>query len=493
MRIRSGAIGLLAFALALAARAADYGQSVVKITVTGQRPDFALPWQDAGFTKSLDSGFIIQEGRKRWILTNAHVISDARFIEVQRAGDPRSRLARAVFTGHDCDLAVLDVADPAFWTDSRPLPLGKALPELDDQVVAVGYPVGGNRISLTRGVVSRIDYNVYAHSQVDSHLVLQVDAAINPGNSGGPVLFNKSVAGVAFQGMQQSQNIGYAIPMPVIRHFLDDIADGRYDGYPDLGVTHLETHNPALRRALKLPDTRAGVTVCRIDPLGSAAGHLKPGDVLCAIDGAPIENEGSVRIRGVPLEYIELLERKQVGQPVVFDVWRDGAPLAVTVPLRPASDAFLFRRNYGVRPRYAIVGGLVFAPLTRELLTVLIPQVGKPETHHLLHTWLYGRQDERFREQDEPVILLRRLPHSINAYAEPFLYEEVAAVNGRPVRRLGDLVAALAEPAGGFHVFRFRDRKDDLVLDAAEATATEAALLAAYGVPRASQTGDDNP
>jgi S1-C subfamily serine protease len=478
-------------ALAACAQAAEYAQSVVKISVTGQRPDFALPWQDAAFNKSSGSGFVIQEGKKRWILTNAHVISDARFIEVEREGDPRPRPARVVFAGHDCDLAVLDVDDPGFWAETQPLKLGAALPRLDEQVIVVGYPMGGDRLSLTRGVVSRIDYSVYAHSDVDAHLVLQVDAAINPGNSGGPVLFNDRIAGVAFQGIQSAQNIGYAIPISVIRHFLDDIADGRYDGYPELGVDHLETRNPALRRQLKLPADKSGVTLSRIDPLGSAAGHLLPGDVLLTIDGVPIDDDGSIHYKGVAMEYVELLERKQAGELLRFDIWRNGALQPLSFPLRPPSGAFLFRQNYDVRPRYVITGGLVFAPLTRELLNGLSKQFGKPDTHPLLYDWTYGRADALVREQDERVILLRRLPHPINAYADAFLYGEVADVNGKPLRGLADLAAALREPVNGFHVFRFRNRKDELVLDAAEAARTEAALLAAYGVPSPAYTGPD--
>ncbi len=492
MQIRfAGASALLAV-LAVVLQADDFGQSVVKISVTAQRPDFSLPWQDTGFVKLGGSGFVIQEGRKRWLLTNAHVVSDARFIEVKREDDPLPRQARVAFVGHDCDLAVLDVDDPDFWVSTVPLPFSAMLPELDDQVIAVGYPMGGDRLSLTRGVVSRIDYNVYAHSDVDSHLVLQVDAAINPGNSGGPVLYKGRVAGVAFQGLEQSQNIGYAIPIPVIRHFLDDIADGTYDGYPDLGVTHLETRNPALRQLLQLPPSKTGVVVCKIDPLGSASGFLLPGDVLLAIDGIPIDDDGSVRVKNVPVYFIELFERKQVGQPVRFDVWRKGAPTVITVPLRPPSDAFLFRSNFDVRPRYVTVGGLVFAPLTRELLLGLAKQVGKPD-QHLLYDWFFGRQDELFREQDERIILLRRLPHPINAYDDAFLQAEVSEVNGKPIRNLAALAAALREPMNGFHVFRFIDRKDDMVLDAAETARTESEILTAYGVPAPAYIGATVP
>ena len=79
-----------------------------------------------------------------------------------------------------------------------------------------GFPIGGERLSITEGVVSRIEMFSYAHSQ-RCLLGVQIDAAINDGNSGGPVLRGGQLAGIAFQALESGENIGYAIPVPVIR------------------------------------------------------------------------------------------------------------------------------------------------------------------------------------------------------------------------------------------------------------------------------------
>ncbi|MFA7159835.1 MAG: serine protease, partial [Kiritimatiellia bacterium] len=165
--------------------AVKFQDSIVKIYVTAQREDFKAPWQPGGAFSGNGSGLIISKKR---ILTNAHVVSDARFIEIQREGDPKKYQAVVQFAGHDCDLAVLTVPDESFFERTRPLAMGADLPKLNDEVIVLGYPMGGERISLTKGVVSRIDYIPYSHSGADWHLAMQVDAAINPGNSGGPVL-----------------------------------------------------------------------------------------------------------------------------------------------------------------------------------------------------------------------------------------------------------------------------------------------------------------
>jgi S1-C subfamily serine protease len=110
-------------------------------------------------------------------------------------------------------------------------------------ITIVGYPIGGSKISVSRGIVSRKEQSTYAHSEVDSHLVIQVDAAINPGNSGGPAIQNGKVAGVAFQVASKGENIGYIIPTSVVNHFLKDIEDGIYNGYVELGIQFVNTFN----------------------------------------------------------------------------------------------------------------------------------------------------------------------------------------------------------------------------------------------------------
>src|SRR5206468_11763897 len=134
----------------------------------------------------------------------------------------------------------------------------------------------------TNGVVSRIDFQSYSHSAVDAHLTIQTSAAINPGNSGGPVMQDGKVIGVAFQGYSGdvAQNVGYMIPTPVVQRFLKDIEDGHYDKYMDLSIVTTNLQNPAQRRALGLADDDRGVMVSSVASAGSAAGALKPGDVL---------------------------------------------------------------------------------------------------------------------------------------------------------------------------------------------------------------------
>jgi len=464
--------------------------SVVKIYATVQAGDFAMPWQSAGTGGSVGSGFVVG---KRRLLTNAHIVSDARFIEVQKEGEAERYVAAVEFVGHDCDLATLRVEDESFFKGTHVVSFGDRLPDLNEEVTVLGYPRGGIRLSLTRGVVSRIDYSVYSHSAVDLHLVLQVDAAINAGNSGGPVIYNGRVIGVAFQTLQQADNIGYAVPIPVIQHFLSDIADGAYNGYPEAGLVHVNLRNPALRKHLGLRRSQSGLAVSFVDPFGSAYGRLAVGDVVLDIDGYRIANDGTIKLGGEPVSYTELFERKQWGETVRLTVWRNGGERTFEMPLKNPPDPFAYRNVYDRLPTYYTIGGLVFSPLTSNYLRTLGRSLNTRRGAALRYYMDYAKRDNMHRDRDEFVVLIRRLAHSVNTYCEGFLNGVVAEVNGRKIRRLRDLKAAFAAPRDGFHVVRFVGMDDFVVLDVKAVEAAEPELLRRYGVPAAERFEDAAP
>ena len=170
--------------------------SVVKIFTVVSSPSYDQPWQMLPQQMEIGSGSLIAPGR---VLTNAHVIANATYVQVQREGDPNKYEARVLLAGHEADLALLEVKDPKFGQGVTALPLGES-PAVRDKVQAYGFPVGGDRMSITEGVVSRIEMGQYAHCLKTLPLI-QITAAINPGNSGGPVIMNGKMVGVAFQGL----------------------------------------------------------------------------------------------------------------------------------------------------------------------------------------------------------------------------------------------------------------------------------------------------
>src|ERR1700719_1226911 len=203
--------------------------SVVKVFSTMRYPDPFKPWTKQAPNEVSGSGVVI-EGRR--ILTNAHVVLYASQVQVQAsaAGDKVHATVVAVAPG--IDLAVLELDDPTFFDTHPAVARASKLPHIKDAVLAYGFPTGGNSLSITKSMVSRIEFVSYNYPV--SGLRIQVDAAINPGNSGGPAIAGDKMIGLAFSHLVGggTENIGYIIPNEEVDLFLKEIAHGHYDGKP---------------------------------------------------------------------------------------------------------------------------------------------------------------------------------------------------------------------------------------------------------------------
>jgi S1-C subfamily serine protease len=414
-------------------------KSVVRIHSTVLTPDYRVPWNPGNIGRGTGTGFVIAGNL---VMTNAHVVSNARFLGVNKEGNSKIFPARVQFVAHDCDLAILAIEDASFFDGMTALDFGD-IPKLDSTVVACGYPIGGSRMSVTRGIVSRVEFNTYSHSSLDSHLTIQIDAAINPGNSGGPVMQGGKVVGVAFQGLTVAQNTGYMIPTPVVRRFLKDVEDGNYDGYVELAVNFFNLNNPAYRKIAQAPAGQdGGVIVDHVLTAGSAYGVLKPGDVLMKIDGHPITSDGHIQLGADYVQMEEIVERKFHGDKVVFDIFRDGKPEKASVTLKGAWPYRIMARHYGVRPEYVVFAGMLFQPLNRELLTA-----HKIKDPNVSHYFSFFVGDELYLERPQVVILSNILGDPINTHLNRFQHGMVDEVNGVKIRDMRDLDKALSAPA----------------------------------------------
>lgn len=462
---------------ALPARAisiTEVRKSLVRISNTAQEPNYRTPWNPGAVGGGTGAGFII--GGQR-ILTNAHVVSNARFISVERENDPKHYLARVLFIGHDCDLAVLSVEDPKFFEGTTALSFTNQIPQIESSVSVYGYPIGGDRLSVTTGVVSRIAFQQYAHSSADSHLAIQTNAAINPGNSGGPVLQDGKVIGVAFQGFSGdvAQNVGYMIPVPVVQRFLKDIEDGHYDRYMDLSLTTFPLLNAAQRRALGLQE-EGGVLVGSVMSGGACDGVLKPGDVILSIDGHPVQSDGFVELDGERVEMPEVVERKFKGDPVAFHILRDKAPLEVSAKFAQAWPYQLQASQYDINPRYLLFGGLLFHPVSRDFLQA-------NPTDNLRVRFLYNAyvSDEVYKDHPDLVVLSGILPDPVNTYLNGMRGGIVDTVNGSKIKTLQQMADALAKPADQY-VIQLMGEGRPIVMERAAVEAARERIKTRYNV-----------
>ncbi len=449
-------------------------KSLIRIQTVSQDPDYNAPWNPGSVGQGIGAGFVIDG---RMIMTNAHVVSNARRIWITRQGDPNRYAAVVKHIAHDCDLAVLAPLNEGFFKTMEPLEID-GIPKLESPVMVYGYPIGGDTASVTRGIVSRIEFQDYSHSSADAHLVAQIDAAINPGNSGGPVIQEGKVVGVAFQGYSGdvAQNTGYMIPAPVIKRFLADIADGRYDRYVDLALTTFPLYNPAARHALGLADDARGVMVSEVFGGGSSAGIVKPRDVILAIDGHSVASDGTLELDGSNVLLNEIVERKFKGDKVDLDVIRDGRPLKLTVPLTEPYPFNLFSLQYDVKPRYVLFGGLVFQPLNQDFVNAA--ELKNSRTRYYFNHFL---ENNLYQERPEIVVLSNVLSDPVNAYADEFYQSIVDRINGAKIRSLDDVAAAVAKPADTY-VIEFLGAARPLVLEAKAVAAARDRIRTRYGV-----------
>jgi len=464
-----------------AARGAEPEKSVIQITTFSQLPFWDAPWRFDAVRGSSGSGFVIS--RKR-IMTNAHVVSWAKQILVRRFQDPRPFVARVKFISHEADLAILEPEDPTFFDGLEALEIGD-LPEVRSTVVTIGYPAGGEQISYTRGVVSRIEMQPYSHSGNRAYLACQTDAAINPGNSGGPAIQDDKVVGVAFQGIPGLENAGFFIATTLVRHFLEDIEDGTYDGFPQAGVRLVGLQNPAYRRFLKLPDNDLGARIDHIFDFEETRKRLKLEDVLLKVGDFPVASDGTILYRGNRLSVGVLFAEYQSGESVPLKVWRDGAELDVELPVRTYAKDRREGNQYDVLPRYHIFGGLVFVPLSRDYLRgVGGGGASDPGGAALVYELFYRRHEKPEEARSEPIVLASVLAHAVNANFSVRGRVVVDKVNGKRVDNMDDLIAAFeAKPEGGNHFIEFLPGDAFEAISAAEAAEAGPEILKSYGVP----------
>lgn len=449
--------------------------SVVRIECSTQVYDYTQPWTAGRFGGGIGTGFLVGKNK---FLTNAHVVSNARRIIINKRGSDIKHPAKILHIAHDCDLALLEVEDFSSFQGLPYLEIADDVPTLESEVRAVGYPVGGNRLSVTRGVVSRIDFRPYSHSQIDMHLIVQIDAAINPGNSGGPVIQEDEVVGVAFQGLRSADNTGYMIPVPVIDRFMKDVEDGQYDQYVDLGAAHFPLFNPAMKKALGLETNSAGVLISDITTDGPCDGVLQKGDVLVKIDGNLIDNAGNIEVAGEKVLLHEVVERKFAGDLVNLVFLRDGVVHEKDITLVPFPASRIYAISYDEKPRYVFKSGLLFQPLDVNLFAA--HQLGDQSLRHLYKEYIDG---DIFKTRKDLVVLTTVFQDELTTDLAQFQGRAVNSINGKEISSLKQLHEILEKEEQPEYIeIRFDGTKMPLILPSEKLAAANERIAKTLGI-----------
>ena len=464
-----------------------YDKSVVMILAVNQDYDFATPWKKGPMGQGVGSGFVIEGNR---ILTNAHNVANQRYIEVKKQNFAKRYPAQVQFVGHDCDLALITVPDPAFFTDTLPLSFGP-LPQINSTVQTCGFPMGGRQVSVTEGVVSRLETSAYSHSEASRHLVVQTDAAINPGNSGGPVMQDGKVVGVAFQGLTSADNIGYMIPTTIISHFLTDVEDGAYDGFGKLGISLFPgLHSPYYKEYLKIPPTEDGVVVTDVSLHSASFEKLQKSDVLTKIDDFNIDNDGRIFIDGLSLGLSEAVDRKQIGEKISLSYYRNGQKHQQELSVEIDTPVIPWNLLYDIEPDYRVYAGLTFVQLNRNFLRKWGRSWVTDIPFDLRYLFFEAEQLNENPLRKEYVVISEILPDEVNAYLQSYKYLVIESVNGIPINKLEDIDTAVQADEEGFWVVKFIGSESPMVIDANQARNQHGAIMQKYQIPMETKTNE---
>jgi S1-C subfamily serine protease len=449
--------------------------AVVKVFATQRHPDMARPWAKAAPMEVSGSGVVI-EGKR--ILTNAHVVSYATQVQVQgsQSGDKVAATVMAYAPG--IDLAVLKVEDESFFGNRPPLPRASSLPHVRDAVFAYGFPTGGTTLSITRGIVSRIEFTQF--NSLTSGLRIQIDAAVNPGNSGGPAIADNKMIGLVFSHLRNAENISYIIPNEEIDLFLRASAEGSYAGKPGMWDELQTLENPALRGYLKLDKSVRGMVV-HVPDEDTPGYPLKQWDVITHIAGTPIDDQGMVSIRSdLRVAFGYLIQQKAHAGRVPLTVVRDSRSQQVELPV-PTQRPLLIDDLKGTYPSYFIYGPVVFERATLEGLTLMrarggLSAIGSP---------LMARLGERPDPQHDDLVMIPAplFPHALSTgYGDP-TGSVLKSVNGTPVKSLAHLVSLLRDLKDPYVVLDFDNRiSESMVFPREQIAAATEAILTDNGV-----------
>jgi S1-C subfamily serine protease len=453
--------------------------SVVKVFSTLRRPDPYKPWSKAAPTDITGSGVII-EGKR--ILTNAHVVGYASQVQVQanQAGDKVSATVVAISRG--MDLAVLKLDDESFFAKRPPVARANMLPDVRDAVFAYGYPTGGSSLSITKGIVSRIEFVSYRFGS--SGLRVQVDAAINPGNSGGPAIAADKMIGLAFATATNAQNVGYIIPNEEIELFLADVADGRYEGKPALLDDIQTLENPALRNFLKLDKAVEGAVVHHTHSQDPAY-PLKEWDVITRIGDSPIDNQAMVKLgSNLRVRFQYRVQQLAKDGKVPLTVVRGGKSMEIKAPVGYPRKLLVPELD-GSYPSYFIYGPLVFSRASAEFASFSTANAAAFTGLSFIASPLVTRRGEPADANREELVVISSpfFPHKLVSGYSNRPGSVIYSVNKIPVRSLRHLVTLLRDMKDELIVIHFDQRSGEtIVLPRKEMVAATDEILTDNGI-----------
>jgi S1-C subfamily serine protease len=453
--------------------------SVIKFKCKLEPRSASRPWKLEPVQEVGGSGVVIAPGK---VLTNAHVVHEATevLVETDKTALPIPAKVLALDLGRD--LALVQVDDADFNAAHPPVEVMQGLPKDGSRVTVMGFPMGGESMSTTSGVVSRSEWAGLGR-RGEPGMRVQVDAAVNFGNSGGPAFVDGKLAGLVFSGMSKAMadNISYLIATEEIARFLKESEAGRITGNCVLHASTQTLENPALRAKLGVSSATSGVVV-----IDQKDGPLQSWDIVTKVNGLAVDNKGQVTVEdGRKVDMACAFGRfdpAKDGAAVPVEVIRDGKPMKLDLPAVGARDGVIRARPNGNYP-YLVCGPLVFGPMHQDLLGDLGPGGmrmiylgGSPALPYLM--------DSRPAKDKELVAVLCPMMSSPIARGyDAMPGQTVKSVNGKTFADFGGFVDLMRDAQGDWLVLEFNEQgAERLVFKRQEFMDSTEAVMDANGI-----------
>lgn len=333
--------------------------------------DHVRPWKVVEEFSSTSTGFCVLIDGVKYILTNAHCLASSVLLQIQPYGSAIKYTAKIRYVMPSCDLGLVEVKDPHFWSLLKPVKFNSDLPAILQTVYVVGYPMDGTNISFTQGVISRIITTNYMSHGYLENIAIQIDAAINSGNSGGPVIDHLGqVVGVAFQSHIGTENMGEIIPIYVydrlflthFRKYGQQLQTNINIEPCELNINYQTMDNPDLRKYYQMSDDQTGILVTYIPTLSNLIDLIQINDIIMAIDDINIESNGTVLLpenKKVYLDFNYLITNYAPDQECQLTIFRNGQISKINLKPKPQIKN-LKGTLYKSDNQYLIIGGIVF-------------------------------------------------------------------------------------------------------------------------------------
>ncbi len=443
--------------------------SLLKVNVTYQNYNLQIPWQkeSAGGRRGL--GIVLKDNR---VLVTAQMVADSTYIEFELPESGHKLPAKVVAVDYEANLALLAPHSPAkekeFFAGITPVEVDTSARIGDTLAVWQSGRVGDLIVTPMR--ISKVMTQGYFVENA-AFLVYEATGIIRSESNSFtlPIVKGGKLAALLLRYDSKNQ-VATLLPAPIIDHFLKDVADGKYDGFPSLGIEFQITQDEQFREYLGLKGGAPGVFISKVMKGGSAdQAGMKPGDIMVAINGHAIDARGDYQDPQYGAVSASHLVRGRgfVGEDVEIKVLREGKEVALKGKLtRKQPDDYLVRPYlFDKGPKYVLSGGVLFQELTSAYLGAF---GSEQRGGAILRLQRIAAQPEDFEKdgRKKVVFIGAILPTPSTQGYERMSGQVVLDVNGRKITELADVATALKEPKDGLHIIKLREFPYILHLDA---------------------------